>query len=137
MSSPPITATGGCLCGGVRYQVRGPLGDAGACHCSQCRRTSGNFVVGTHVRNADFSLIAADTLTWYRSSEGAERGFCSRCGGNLFWRHITPGTDQTVIAAGSIDPPTHIRLKRHIFVAGKSDYYDLTDGLPQFAEWPK
>ena len=137
MPDRPVTATGGCLCGGVRYEIRGPLGDAGACHCSQCRRTSGNFVVGVGVPNADFSLTADGTLAWFRSSPGAERGFCSRCGGNLFWRHTAPDTDHIVLAAGSIDPPTRVRLKRHIFVASKSDYYDITDGLPQFAEWPK
>ncbi len=36
------THTGGCLCGGVRYQVRGELRGVIACHCSQCRRTSGH-----------------------------------------------------------------------------------------------
>ncbi len=133
----PITATGGCLCGGVRYQIRGPLRDVVACHCSQCRRTTGNFVTATNVQNTDLSLSASGTLTWFRSSAGAERGFCSRCGGNLFWRHTTPGADHTAIMAGSIDPPTHLRLARHIFVASKSDYYDITDGLPQFAEWPQ
>jgi hypothetical protein len=30
-----------------------------------------------------------------------------------------------------------LRLARHIFVGSKSDYYDITDGLPQHAEWPE
>jgi len=136
MKNAPITATGGCLCGGVRYEIRGSLREVVACHCSQCRRTTGNFVTATNVQNTDFSLTADATLTWFRSSAGAERGFCSRCGGNLFWRRTAPGTDHLAIMAGSIDPPTHLRLARHIFVGSKSDYYEITDGLPQFAEWP-
>src|SRR5271165_3175703 len=112
MTDSAITATGGCLCGGVRYAVRGKLRDAVACHCSQCRRTTGTFVTATNVRNSDFALLAADTLAWYRSSEGAERGFCSRCGGNLFWRHTTPGTSATAISAGSLDPPTGLKIAR-------------------------
>ena len=135
MTETPI-ATGGCLCGGVRYQLRAPLRDAIACHCSQCRRTSGNFVTVTVVPNDALALIADATLAWFRSSATAERGFCSRCGGNLFWRHTTPGTDHIAIMAGSIDPPTGLRLARHIFVASKSDYYDIADGAPQHAEWP-
>jgi hypothetical protein len=137
MPNQPITATGGCLCGGVRYEIRGPLRDVVACHCSQCRRSTGNFITATNAQTTDFSLVAGATLTWYRSSEGAERGFCSRCGSNLFWRHTAPDADHLAITAGSIDPPTHLRLTRHIFVASKSDYYDITDGLPQFAEWPQ
>ena len=137
MVDSAITTTGRCLCGGVRYQVRGPLRGVIACHCSQCRRTSGNFVTATVAQNAVLALNSAGTLAWYRSSESAERGFCSRCGGNLFWRHTTPGTTTTAIKAGSIDPPTRLRLARHIFVGSKSDYYDITDGLPQHTEWPE
>ena len=135
MTETPI-ATGGCLCGGVRYEVRAPLRDAVACHCSQCRRTSGNFVTAVVVPNEAFTLAAAATLAWFGSSATAERGFCSRCGGNLFWRPTAPGTDHIAITAGSIDPPTGLRLARHIFVAGKSDYYDIADGVPQHAGWP-
>lgn len=135
MAETPI-ATGGCLCGGVRYELRAPLREAIACHCSQCRRTSGNFVTATVVPNDALVLTADATLAWFRSSATAERGFCSRCGGNLFWRHTTPGTSSTAVMAGSIDPPTGLRLARHIFVASKSDYYGIADGAPQHAEWP-
>lgn len=38
MSEP---VAGGCQCGQVRYEVRGKLRDVIACHCVQCRRTSG------------------------------------------------------------------------------------------------
>ena len=131
-----VTAHGGCLCGGVRYQVHGPLRGVIACHCSQCRKTSGHFVAATQALAADLQLTEQATLRWYRSSPAAERGFCSRCGGNLFWRHTTPGADHIAIMAGSIDPPTGLRLARHIFVASKSDYYDIADGAPQHAEWP-
>ncbi len=123
------TATGGCLCGGVRYRVSGKLREVIACHCSQCRRTSGNFVTATNARAADLHLTAEGTLAWYSSSEEAERGFCTRCGGNLFWRRFD--SDTISIMAGTLDLPTGVRLARHIFVADKSDYFDLTDGLPQ------
>ncbi len=56
-------ATGGCLCGGVRYEVRGNLRQVWGCHCSQCRRTSGNFVAATRVRSSDLAFVTADTLT--------------------------------------------------------------------------
>ena len=135
MTETPI-ATGGCLCGGVRYEVRAPLRDVVACHCSQCRRTSGNFVAGTVVPKDALALTADATLAWFRSSDAAERGFCARCGGNLFWRHVAPDAGDIAIAAGSLDPPTGLRLVRHIFVASKSDYYDITDGAPQHAGWP-
>lgn len=125
--------TGQCLCGGVRYEVNVPLRNVIACHCSQCRRTSGNFVAASGAHTSAVKLITADTLVWYASSEYAERGFCNRCGGNLFWRETAAGKNWTSIMAGTLDPPTGLRVVRHIFVADKSDFYSINDGAPQSA----
>jgi hypothetical protein len=132
----PEVATGGCLCGGVRYRVAGPLRDVIACHCSQCRRTSGHFVAATEAAVADFALTSSETLQWYVSSAEAERGFCGRCGGNLFWRPTRTVQDRIYLMAGTLDLPTHLKIARHIFVVDKSDYYTLEDGIPQSAGWP-
>jgi hypothetical protein len=135
MAKQATRVTGGCLCGGVRYAVKGPLRDVVACHCSQCRRTSGHHVAATGARTADVALLESATLTWYASSERAERGFCNRCGGNLFWRPTGKGREWTSIMAGTLDAPTHLKTIQHIFVADKSDYYVIADGAPQVAQW--
>jgi hypothetical protein len=124
---------GSCLCGGVQYVVNGPLRGVVACHCSQCRRTSGHFAAMTSAKTADLQLTASQTLRWYRSSPGAERGFCERCGGNLFWRQLP--SDTTSITAGTLDAPTGLVMEQHIFVADQSDYYRLNDDVPQLAAW--
>ena len=136
MSTKPI-ASGRCECGGVRYEIRGPgaMRNVIGCHCGQCRRTSGHFVATTRVQTADLSLPESGTLRWYRSSDSAERGFCERCGGNLFWRPTKPGATTTSIMAGTLDTPTGLHFEKHIFVADKSDYYEITDGTPQAAQW--
>ncbi|WP_454917723.1 GFA family protein [Xanthobacter sediminis] len=124
---------GRCLRAGVRYEVHGPLDQPLACHCSQCARTSGNFAVMARCKSTDLSLLCDDTLGWFRSSDKVERGFCRRCGGNLFWR-MAPGDDINV-TAGTLDQPTGLQIAAHIFVGSKSDFYALTDGLPQKEEW--
>lgn len=137
MSDPSklsIRARGGCLCGGVRYEIHGPLRDVIACHCSQCRRTSGHFVAATQACTADIVLVEAASLEWYRSSAVAERGFCNRCGGNLFWRPTAAAPSVTSIMAGTLDTPTGLKLMQHIFVADKSDYYAIADGAPQSSQ---
>jgi hypothetical protein len=132
---PGTIHTGRCLCGGVRYEVRGPLRAVIACHCSQCRRTSGHFVAATAAPTSALALTNDETLVWYASSAKAKRGFCSRCGGNLFWRPTAADQDWTSIMAGTLDPPTHLSIEKHIFVADKSDYYSIADGAPQLAAW--
>ncbi len=131
--SQPNEHPGRCLCGAVHYVVQGPLRGAIACHCSQCRRTSGHYAAMTSAATADIKFRASHSLVWYRSSNTAERGFCNICGSNLFWRQFD--SDDTSITAGTLDVPTGIVIEKHIFVADKSDYYDLDDALPKLPEW--
>ena len=77
--------TGGCLCGAVRYEARGPLADVTACHCGQCRRQSGHFYATTSIAAKGFTLTEGRGLRWYSASETARRGFCGECGSTLFW----------------------------------------------------
>lgn len=53
-----------------------------------------------------------------------------RCGSHLFWRSFSD--DEMAILAASIDEPSELRVSYHIFVESKGDYYEITDGLPQF-----
>jgi hypothetical protein len=133
MTNTAMTHAGGCLCGGVRYQIRGALRGILACHCSQCRRTSGHYAAMTSAPSANIELTSSATLVWYRSSDTAERGFCNRCGGNLFWKQR--GRDAISITAGTLDTPTGLAVEEHIFVADKSDYYTIDDGLPAKQRW--
>jgi hypothetical protein len=118
---------GSCLCGAVSFVVTGELHPPDACHCSQCRKQSGHFWASTDVARA--ALNGADKLTWFRSSQKVQRGFCSICGASLFWDPI--GSNTIAVAMGAFDSPTHTRLAKHIFVADKGDYYEIADGLPQ------
>lgn len=120
---------GSCLCGAVSFEVEGALHPPDACHCSQCRKHSGHFFASTDVPRTALTIRGADKVTWFRSSEKVRRGFCSACGSSLFWDPIH--RDWTSIAMGAFDAPTDTRLRIHIHVADKGDYYEIADGLPQ------
>ncbi len=120
---------GSCLCGAVRYTVTGPLRPVIACHCTQCRKTSGHHVAATSAPRD--SVTIEGEPRWYRSSATARRGFCPTCGSNLFWDG--PGANLSIMA-GTLDGPTGLRLKGHIFCAAKGDYYEIADGLPRAGE---
>ncbi|MEM7222608.1 MAG: GFA family protein [Pseudomonadota bacterium] len=123
---------GGCLCGAVRYRVAGPLRPVVACHCGQCRRTSGHHVAATQAHRADLTIEGDGAITWFQASETARRAFCKICGSHLFWDPV--GGDKVSIFAGSLDQPSGLELAEHIFVADKGDYYEIADGLPQRAQ---
>ncbi len=121
---------GGCLCGAVRYAVRGPLRDVVNCHCTMCRRLHGAFGAHCKARKADIDIVEDDGLAWYATSDRARRGFCRDCGSNLFWEPVDQ--DTTGIVAGTLDPPTGLKTLGHIFTAEKADFFDIADDLPWF-----
>lgn len=121
---------GSCLCGGVTYALSGVLRNSVACHCRQCRKTSGHYVSATQVGPDQLNVTRDDTLAWYQSSPGAFRGFCSKCGSSLFWRHVDDKGAVSVMS-GTLDGATGITTEKHIFVADKGDYYHIADDLPQ------
>jgi hypothetical protein len=124
-----LVRSGGCLCGAVRYEVRGPLRPVAMCHCTQCRRFTGHFMAATAAHHSDFTLLTSDGLKWFDSSPEARRGFCGRCGSSLFWQG--PGRDFISITAGSLDDSRGLSVACHIFVADKGGYYEILDSAPQ------
>jgi len=123
-----LSVTGGCLCSEVSFRVTGPLRPVAACHCRQCRRSSGHYVAATAAPRGAVEIEGE--VRWYRSSDTARRGFCPACGSNLFW---DGGGETLSIFAGALDAPSGVILDRHIFCADKGDYYEISDGLPQFS----
>ncbi len=128
-----MSVKGSCECQGVVFELTGELRDVVFCHCSQCRKTSGHYWAATQVSKGNLNLIKATSLSWYDSSDKARRGFCSVCGSSMFYER--KGIDKISVSAGSLEIPTSLDRMRHIYVASKGDYYDISDDLPQFEEY--
>lgn len=116
--------SGSCLCGAVTYTAQGDLRPVIACHCLQCRKTSGHFVAATSCKR-DQIVIEGD-VTWYQSSDTARRGFCATCGSSLFWDG--PGENLSIMA-GTLDGDVDLRIEGHIYCADKGSYYDILDDV--------
>jgi hypothetical protein len=127
--------TGRCLCGSVKFAVRGAPLAMYYCHCGQCRRASGSsFATNALVRSEDFELLAgAGEMTSFESSPGKRRHFCARCGSPLFSR--ADALPQLIsLRCGSLDGDPGVRPIAHIHVASKSPWYEICDDLAQKAE---
>jgi hypothetical protein len=118
--------TGSCLCEEVSFELRGPLDDVIACHCSQCRKQTGNFWVSTHTNDEDLHFTKKEALVWFRSSPSVQRGFCRTCGSTLFWK--SDNSQVTSVCAGVIDGKSELKLAGHIYTDDAGDYYDITGG---------
>jgi hypothetical protein len=113
--------TGSCLCGGVRYEISGPLGPVALCHCSMCRKANGSaFASNAAVRADEFRLVTGDELVRaYESSPGKMRHFCGRCGSPLFARDPSL-PDHVRIRLGSLDGDPGVRPSFHWLVDSKA-----------------
>ena len=119
---------GSCLCGAVQFEADEPLRPVIACHCTQCRKSSGHYWAATSVPLERFRLIREGGLRWYQSSATARRGFCGGCGASLFWQ--PEGEGRISIAAGALDGPTGLSIASHWHLDYAGDYYtpDATPG---------
>ena len=123
--------TGGCVCGAVRYRLASAPFDAGYCHCSICRRSSGAPVLAfATVPMADFSLIAGEPRR-RRSSGVGVRWFCGDCGAQLAI-HVDHQPDTIDFALASLDDQGSLRPTFHIFCAERIPWFNTRDTYPRF-----
>jgi len=135
---PPGRPRGSCLCGGVTYVVEGESLRAWNCHCSRCRKARGAayasnlFTVAGGLR----FTRGEELLVSYKIPEAQRftQVFCRVCGSSM--PRIDPSRDLAVIPMGSLDDDPGARPSRHIFAASRAPWDEITDGLPQDAEYP-
>jgi hypothetical protein len=129
--------TGSCLCGGVRYEIDGKIGPALNCHCSMCRKATGAaFRSRVAVPRMNFRWVTGeDLLTYYDCSPTTTRTFCKVCGSTLVSLfHDNP--DTLGLPMGTLDDDPSIRPQFHVFVGSKAPWFEITDRLPQYDEFP-
>lgn len=123
--------TGSCLCGGIRFRIKEGSKDVVMCHCVFCRRSVTS--VGAYVRcdPADLILLFGRPK-WYRSSPTARRGFCSKCGSQLFWEP-THGA-HVAVSAGSLDQSDGLRVTEHIYADQRPAFERLDTAEPALVQ---
>lgn len=132
-----IKLRGKCLCGKATYEIKGALGPIYNCHCSKCRRWHGAaFRTRATVQACDFTWLSGeDVLSQFHSSENTVKWFCSNCGSNLISTY-DDRSDIIGIPLGGLEDDPGNRPVAHIFTASKSPWYEISDDLPQYEEWP-
>lgn len=119
--------TGGCLCGAVRYEVRGEPFKSGLCHCADCRKVTGTaFLAYADWRPEQFSH-EGEVGTYHG------RSFCPQCGSRVF----SISDDQVEIYLGSLDDaPNGIAPQVEGWCKRREPWLPVIPGMPMAAEDP-
>lgn len=125
---------GSCLCGDIRWQIDGPVSMVVNCHCSMCRKAHGSAY-------AAFAVTAADDFEWLQGEDGIAvyshdgeggRNYCPRCGSVV----AAVMGDMAFMPVGNMEERIDRPLDSHIFCGSKAPWHEITDGAPQFDEYP-
>ena len=124
---------GRCLCGRIRFEIRGQVGPFAYCHCTSCRRASGTaFTANAPVREVDLKWLSGrDEIGEFESSPGKFRAFCRGCGSPIYARRVS-AAGWLSMRLGLIDDELASSATAHFNVSEKARWFNVTDDLPQF-----
>jgi hypothetical protein len=127
---------GSCLCGTVRFQVKGEFDSFYLCHCQHCQKDTGS----AHAANL-FSHSAK--LVWQSGADAVisftlsgtlhKKSFCKLCGSAL------PNTQIAgllVVPAGCLDTEISLFPAAHIFLSSKAAWDEGLGDVPKYEGLP-
>ena len=124
---------GSCLCGKVKFELDGLLQNVANCHCSMCRKFHGA-AFGTYGTAVSLNWISgAELIKVYKSSEKAERGFCSNCGSSIYYKSAIINSPFE-IALGVLDQEPNYPVNADIFCSSRAKWSENMQNLPQYSE---
>ena len=133
---PDAPLTGSCLCGGVRFEVDGPPGEAYYCHCTRCQgRTGSAASAQARIDGGGFRVVAGEELVqcWRHPDGGFEKCFCALCGAHLIAR--SPEHTTMSIRMSAFDEDPGVRPSFRTFTDYAADWEPIPDdGLTRYPE---
>jgi hypothetical protein len=131
-----LPLSGGCLCGGVRFELTVAPVSASYCHCTRCQRRTGT-AASAQARIVAGSLrilTGEDLLGAYAPDDGWRKEFCTRCGSAL-WSRSPDDPAVMSVRMGAFDTDPGVRPSHRQFVAYAAAWEAIPDdGLPRYPE---
>ena len=127
--------TGGCVCGGTRYVLKGRLFALIDCHCIDCRRSAGaSYVTWGSVPREDLVVTKGEPRKIAHANR--IRSFAACCGTHLFFEDAKD-SDAIDVTIASLDDPAPFAPQKAIWLEDKLPWVTLDKSLPSFQKSPK
>ena len=132
-----LPLTGGCLCGGVRFEVSAPPIEASYCHCTRCQRRTGTAASAqARIEPGTLTIVSGEELLHaYVPPGGFAKVFCSVCGSALFSHHPEEPSRHYTIRLGAFDGDPGVRPSYRQRVSSAAVWESIPDdGLTRYPE---
>jgi hypothetical protein len=128
--------TGGCLCGGVRFELTEPPVSASYCHCTRCQRRTGTAAsASARIVPGSLRVVAGEELLRaFEPPDGFAKVFCSQCG-SAMWSRNPKNPEDLGVRMGTFDRDPGVRPSHRQFVAYAAAWEPIPDdGLTRYPE---
>ena len=127
---------GGCLCGAIRYRVKGDPMRVSVCHCTFCqRRTASAFAIAVFFGEENVELTGNGLTTYEHTSDESNLKirlqFCRRCGTTVS-AILERFPNGRVIFGGTFDDPNWFKIERHIWTRSAQHWLVLPQNVECF-----
>ncbi len=134
-----MSHSGACFCGSVRFEIiSDPIG-ARMCWCRDCQRiASGSATVNVLFAATDITYSGPISTIQRVADSGntVERGFCSKCGSQMYSKTVSPAGMPVRVRSGTLDDPELIAPQAIIWAESAPKWAILDPALPHFAKAP-
>lgn len=130
---------GGCLCGQVRFTANAePLG-ARACWCRDCQRIASGSATVNVLFPAEAVTYSGEITTFSMvadSGNTVERGFCPKCGAQMYSKTVIGPAQPMRVRAGTLDDPEICPPTALIWTDSAPSWAPLDPKLPHHPQGP-
>jgi len=135
MTSVDSPLRGGCLCGGVRWEIAEPPLFASYCHCTRCQRRTGcGAAPSARIVPGSLRIVSGEELVKvFDPPGGFGKAFCSVCGSAL-WSVNPADRSPAGVRLGSFDSDPGVRPSFRTYTDYAASWEPIVDDLPRYPE---
>ncbi len=134
-----MTHRGQCLCGQVRFTIDAEPVGARMCWCRDCQRIASgsptvNILFPEEAVRYEGEVTTFDMIA--DSGNSVERGFCPKCGSQMYSRTVEPKGLPMRVRAGTLDDPEIAPPTAIIWADSAPSWAPLDPRLPRHPRGP-
>jgi len=130
--------SGGCACGGIRYEISGEPVFCNDCQCLDCQHESGTGH-GSHLSFARSGVsVSGEARFWAMTADSGHiktRAFCPVCGSPVYMTFAAM-PDIFTVRAASLDDPGRYRPQVVTYASRGNAWDRLDPDIPKFERMP-